>query len=36
MSQDEFFAKVIAVTDKWDALEKFNHPDKVEEPTFSE
>ena len=28
MSQDEFFAKVIVVTDKWDALEKSNHPDK--------
>ena len=34
MSQDEFLAKVIAVTEKWDVLEKSNHPDK--EPTFSE
>ena len=34
MSQDEFFAKVIAVTEKWDVLEKSKHPDK--EPTFSE
>jgi len=31
---DKFLAKVIAVTDKWDALEKSNHPDK--EPVFSE
>ena len=36
MIQDEFFAEVIAVTDKWDASEKFNHPDKVKEPAFSE
>ena len=34
MSQDEFLAKVIAVTYKWDPLEKSNHPDK--EPAFSE
>ena len=34
MSQDEFLAKVIAVTEKWDALEKSNHSDK--EPAFSE
>ena len=34
MSQDEFLAKVIAVTEKWDVLEKSNHPDK--EQTFLE
>ena len=34
MSQDEFLAKVIAVTEKWDVLEKSKHPDK--ETTFSE
>ena len=34
MSQDEFLAKVLAVTEKWDVLEKSNHPDK--ELTFSE
>ena len=33
-SRDEFFAKVIAVTDKWDSTEKSNHPDK--EPVFSD
>lgn len=34
MSQDEFLAKFIAVTEEWDALEKSNHSDK--EPAFSE
>lgn len=33
-SRDEFLAKGIAVTDKWDSTEKSNHPDK--EPAFSD
>ena len=32
-SQDEFLAKVIAVSDKWDDLERSIHPGK--EPEFS-
>lgn len=33
-SRDEFLAKVIAVTEKWDFPEKCNYPDK--EPAFSD
>lgn len=33
-SQDNFLAKVIVVTERWDALDKSNHSD--EEPAFSE